>query len=255
MKNTLLIFALLILIAPACYKKHEPKFIDKPSDKLVKYVIELSGLKITEYSKYINDEFMELTTFYNYDSVIEQIRKNADNKVILKSVYKLDWFNLPLSSVDSSFGEQGIDVYQSNYLYVDGFWVEKRMLMKNGETTTDFYFTRLIENENVIQFNIVEPPGCSYKYSFNDQINKLDLNFSNGITGNWNKNLAEHASWNDGCPCGPSSSIAISDYRYELNNDGFVTKRIETYTPCYHLTNPGTVNRTIYTTVYEYHMN
>jgi hypothetical protein len=255
MKNTLLIFALLILIAPACKKKDEPKFVDQASDELVKYVINLSGLKITEYSKYINDEFVEITIFYDYDSVIERIRKNADDKVILKSVYRLDWFNLPLSSVDSSFGEQDIDVYQSNYLYVDGFWVEKKMLMKNGETTTDFYFTRLIENENVIQFNIVEPPGCSYKYSFNNQINKLDLNFSNGITGNWNKNLVEHASWNEGCPCGPSSSIATSDYKYELNSEGFVTKRIETYTPCYHLTDPGTVTRTIYTTVYEYHLN
>ena len=54
MKNTpLLILTGLLFMISAC-NKDEPKFVDKPSDELVKYVINLSGSKITDYSKYIN---------------------------------------------------------------------------------------------------------------------------------------------------------------------------------------------------------
>lgn len=255
MKNVLLIFCLFVFLFPSCKKKDEPKFIDKPSGELVKYIIHLSGLTITEYSKYINDELTENTSFNEYDTIVERIRKNASGKIIDKMVYQMGPDNRAVSSVDSSFGEHSIDVYTSEYLYADGFWAEQNMLMKNGETTIDFYFTRAIENGNMLIYTIVEPAGCSYKYRYNNEINKIDLNFSNGITGKWSENLTVKTRWNTGCPCGPSSSIATSDYKYELNGDGYVIKRIETYTPCYHVTDPGVVTRTIKTTVYEYVMN
>ena len=252
-KNALIILGLILFLS-ACKKDNQPKFIDKPSDELVKYVIELSCSEIIEYSKYINNEFVEVTKFYNSDSVIEVIRKNEADEVIYKTIYHIGTNGLAETSV-SSIGVQGLDIYQSNYKYADGFWVERNSILISNEDSIEVYITRTIENENVTRVKAVVPSGCTNRYGYNNEINKIDLNFSNGITGKWNKNLVEHASWQNGCPCGPSSSIAASDYKYELDSDGYVTKMIETYTPCYHVTDPGTVTRTISTTLYEYHLN
>ena len=45
---------------------------------------------------------------------------------------------------------------------------------------------------------------------------------------------------------------AYSKYLYELDQDGYVTKMTETYTPSYHLPQPEGVTKTVYTTLYEY---
>jgi len=50
-------------------------------------------------------------------------------------------------------------------------------------------------------------------------------------------------------------TIAKSEYKYELDANGYVVKKIETLTPCYHLPPFGNVTRTITTTFYEYIMN
>ena len=253
MKNTFLFIGLLFIIS-AC-NKDEPKFIDKPSDELVKYVIDLSGSKITEYSKYINDEFVEVTTFYNYDSVIEQSRKNVVDEVILKTVYHMGSNGLADSSVSINYGTQELDVYRTQYNYADSFLVEINAIWTSDDNSVDVHILKTIEDENIVSSFVEEPSGCTDYYRYNNEINKIDLDFYNGIIGKASKNLKEYKSWQNGCPCGPSSSIAFSDYKYELDSEGYVTKMIETYTPCYHTTDPGTVTRTISTTVYEYNMN
>ena len=264
MKNTpLLILTGLLFMISAC-NKDEPKFVDKPSDELVKYVINLSGSKITDYSKYINDELVEVTTFIIDDTVIERISKNANDKIIGKAVYQIGPEDVAVSSVDSSFTEQGIDIYKAEYEYTDGFLVEINANWTIAGNPYEIHVLNTIEDENVVSSYFEEPLGYTNRYRYNDKINKIDLNFSNGkkdldfsngITGKWSKNLVEHVLWQYGLPCGSSSSIPVSDYIYEQDSGGYVTKRIETYTPCYHTIDPGTVTRTISTTIYEYHKN
>lgn len=78
------------------------------------------------------------------------------------------------------------------------------------------------------------------------------IDFSNGITGKISKNLIEHASWNSGCPCGPSCSVSCSDFEYQIDNEGYITKMIEIYTPSYHSSSSEEVVKEIRTTIYEY---
>lgn len=130
-----------------------------------------------------------------------------------------------------------------------------QLIWTTNGNLVEVHILRTIEDENVVSFYVREPTGCTDQYSYNNEINKIGLDFLNGITGKASKNLREHKSWNKGCPSGPSSSIATSDYKYELDSEGYVIRRIETFTPCYHVTDPGTVTRTISTTVYEYNLN
>ncbi len=253
MKNTFLIIGLLFLIS-AC-NKNEPKFIDKPSDELVKYVVYLSGLKTTEYSKYINDEFVEVTNYFDYDSVIERITKNAADEETSKTVYYMGPNGVADSSVSYNYITQGYDIYQATYEYTDGFLIEINAVSMTDGNPVEVHILRTIEDENVVSLYVKEPSGCTDHYSYNNEINKIDLGFYNGIIGKASKNLKVHTFWNSGCPCGPSSAPATSVYKYETDNNGFVIREIETYTPCYHTTDPGTVTRTISTTTYEYHLN
>ena len=252
MKNIFLILILFILLAPACNKKNEPKFVDKPSDESVKFVVHLSGLKITEYSKYINNEFVEVTNYFDYDSVIERITKNAADEETSKTVYYMGPNGVADSSVSYNYSTQGSDVYQATYKYTDGFLIEINAVWTTDENPVEVHILRTIEDENVVSLYVKEPSGCTDHYSYNNEINIIDLGFYNGIIGKASKNLKVHTFWNSGCPCGPSSAPATSVYKYEIDNNGYVIKEIETFTPCYHTTDPGTVTRTVSTTIYEY---
>jgi hypothetical protein len=258
MKKSILILGLITLII-ACNKEDEPKFIDEPSDEVVKYQIYLFDNQISGYKKYINDEFAEKADYYDSDSVIEMIRTNASGDVIEKVTYRMNDNYLARSATDSVFSDSGLYVAKLEYEYQNDYLIKAVINWKNLGAVVDsgqFTVTKTIDNDNIDNVNTSFPnwlSGCTDYFEYGDQLNKIDIiNLTPGITGKISQNLREHASWNNGCPCGPSSSIPLSDYEYNLNENGYVTRMTETYTPCYHLISPGEVIRTVKTTIYEY---
>jgi hypothetical protein len=245
----------------SCSKTDTIKFISEYSDETVKYVINLdqSGMKITGYAKYINDALFAITSFENTDTTMIVLTRDSADRIINKKIFNIKNSELAESCLDSSFNEDGLYIVRSFYEYFDDFLVSSAI---EWEQTGDYpgsgeaLRTQVIENENIKSIYTAapgNPGGCTNFFDHNSRINKIDVrNFSNGITGRISKNLIEHASWNNGCPGGPSSSIAYSDYQYEINQEGYVTKMTEIYTPVYHLSFSEEVTRTISTTIYEY---
>lgn len=117
-------------------------------------------------------------------------------------------------------------------------------------------FSYNISGENIVSSNVSFPnysSGCTDYFEFDNNPNIIDVRyFSNGITGKISKNLITHASWNNGCPAGPSMTISTSDFEYGLNSGNYVSVMREIYTPCYHMGDTKEVTRTIRTTIYEY---
>jgi hypothetical protein len=259
MKNLYILISLVLFLA-SCNKEDQLKFIYE-HNTTDKYVINLSNGIITDYSRYSNDIFVEKTTISDYDSVVVKLTTNSQGILTDKIVYTIgNNTGLASSSVDSGFTAKGLYVQNTVYEY-SGVYLNKTTTTssQSWESTVpgEYYQAYTIENENIKSKNISFPDfksGCTNIYEYNKELNKIDIRaFSNGITGKINRNLVKHASWSTGCAGGPSSSTAYTDYSYEIDWDGYITRMSETYTPIYHLTEPGTVTRTVSTTLYEYH--
>ena len=260
MKNNFLFLISIVLII-SCDKEEEPSFINIPSDEIIRYQITVENNQIAEYVKYVNDIQLESTVFQDFDSVVYMIRTNASNEIIYKKTYHIANSDLASSAIDSSFSEYGLYVANLEYEYNNGFLINTNIDWKREGENADsgqVYIGKTIENENIVEINESFPDwpsGCTDYLKYNNLINKLDIrNLTNGITGKISKNLVQHATWNSGCPCGPSSSVAYSDFNYELDENGYVVKMSEIYTPCYHLSTAEEVTRTIKTTIYEYNV-
>jgi len=256
-------FALLIPVAllfANCAKNNE----DHPTysyhyEDAVKYIINLTNGSITDYSKYVNDSFTQKTTISNYDKEVIRITVDAGGAVIRKVVYVLNPEGLASSSVDSGFSTKGVSRIENLYEYNNQYLQHNSVTWKQYWPPADsgsYNLTYTVENGNVTSMNIAPDgiiPGCTNTYTYGTGLNKLDITgFANGITGKINRNQVQHVVWSSGCPGGPSSSLACTDYLYETDGNGYVTKLTETFTPSYHLTEPGVVTRTVETTYYQY---
>ncbi|NOX84422.1 MAG: hypothetical protein GXO86_00420 [Chlorobi bacterium] len=252
MKYLILSLGLILLLA-SCHKNGEPKFINEKADE-IKYVINLSADKITSYSKYVDNKLTETSTFFDHDTVAGWITKNPQNKITFKSTFMMGNNSLADSSIDTGFIQNGLYVALTHYKYKNDFMVYSTTYWEqsgDNPEAGESQFSKTIENENVVSMQDIH--GCIDYFNYNNDINKIDIqDFSNGITGKKNKNLVKHVSWENGCPCGPSCSFAYSDYQYKLDNNGYVTKMTETYTPCYSEPASDKITRTIRTTIYEY---
>ncbi len=252
------LFLIFIVLIISC-NKEEPNFINIPSDEITRYQITIENNQIVEYVKFVNDIQLESTVFQDFDSVVHMIRTNTSNEIIYKKTFYITDNDLASSAIDSIFSDNGLYIANLDYEYQNGFLINTTIDWKrNGENADSgqVYISKTIENENIIEVtkSIHDwTSGCTDYLEYNNKINKIDIkDLANGITGKKSKNLIQYATWNSGCPCGPSSSVAYSDFNYELDVNGYVVKMTETYTPCYHLTTAEEVTRTIKTTIYEY---
>lgn len=167
--------------------------------------------------------------------------------------------SLATSCIDTGFRTDALYIGISAFEYENGYLIKETISWKVlGEDSDSgrVYNTRTFENGNMSTLNKAYPDwmsGCNDLYNYTNEPNKIDvIDFSNGITGKISINLVKHISLRSGCPCGPSSSLACSDYDYKINNDGYISRRLETYTPCYHLSFSEVVTRMMRTTIYEY---
>lgn len=246
----------LFIFTTSCKKEEGPSFVYE-NDEVVKFKIELQGLHIKSYTKYIDDVLSETTTFYDYDTIIETLTKNALDEVIYKKRYMMSSNNFAKSAIDTNFSSFGSSTAKYEYEYENGFLINTTYDWKYLDNS-DSGFVRIfceIENANIVRSS--EFPGdgsikCLSTFTFNDRHNLIDLrNFSNNITGKVSRNLIDHAQWRFGCPCGPGHIPAYSNFNYEFNTDGSVIKTTEVYTPCYHWS-LSEVTRTVITTIFEY---
>ena len=75
MRN-IFVYILIMLTITGCKKDEEENiFTDEPAKNIVKYVIHLSGTKITEYETYVNDTLKRITNYYFSDTLAEVITK------------------------------------------------------------------------------------------------------------------------------------------------------------------------------------
>jgi hypothetical protein len=237
-------------------KKDTPRFINVESQDITRYVIDLSGNKINAYSKYLNDRLQQTVTFIDQDTIIERITKNRFDVIIGIEICYIGDDGFADSSINSCFRDNGIlcSYNASTYQYNNGFLTEATVNYKFYGTYPDsgvVIITNNVSSENIISSGVSF--GCTDYYDYNDETNVIDVrSFSNMIKGKISQNLISHASWNNGCPAGPSMSIAYSDFEYEFNSNNYIAKMKETYTPCYHTFDTEEVARTIRTTIYEY---
>lgn len=246
----------IFIVTTSCNKEEGPSFVYE-NDEVVKFIIELRDLHIKSYSKYIDDVLKETTTFYDYDTIIERITRNASDEVVYKKRYTIGNNNFAKSAIDTNFSSFGYSTTKYGYEYENGFLINTIYDWKYLDNS-DSGFVRIfceIENANIVRST--EFPGdgsikCLNIFTFNNRQNLIDLRiFSNNITGKVSQNLIEHAKWRIGCPCGPSHYPAYSTFKYEFDSDGFVIKTTEIYTPCFHFS-LSEVTRSVITTIYEY---
>lgn len=253
------LYILLFFILISCNKDSEPKFINENSNEIVKYVINLSNMMITDYSKYVNDKLIETISFERTDSTVVRLTKNTENKITNKRIFVLGNSTLAISAIDSSYSENGLYTAHMDFEYEDGYLIKTTTEWNrfgDNPSSGQLVTTRVIENGNVKSSTEAYPgwpSGCTDFFEYNNTSNKIDvIDFSNGILGKIDRSLIKHVSWNNGCPSGPSSSIACSDFEYVLDSNGYIVKKIETYTPPYNMTFSDVVIRTVKTTIYEY---
>jgi len=261
----LLVLLLSIVLLNNCskgdnsYKEDVPEFFYEYSDQVVKHVIHLTGSWITEYLTYINDDFTQSTVFHDNDTIFESITKNPLNEITYKRTFHKGENGYASYCIDTGFYSNYYYIARLDYEYENGFVTSIEIDWQRTGTNPDsgsILITRTITDENISSSKISEAgwlAGCTDYYSYNQTLNKVDIrNFSNGITGKWSKNLVSRITWRAGCPTGPSMTEAYSKYEYELDQNGYVTKMTETYTPSYHTSLSEGVSRTVYTTLYEY---
>jgi hypothetical protein len=249
MKRLNLILCTFLLISSCNKNNDEPKVNYVQSNTQIKYRIILSYDTITQYSQYVNNQ-LTTTKYYHFNGTTDEIiSKNSAGVVTGKSVYQIGGNGYAESSVDSIFSDSGtfISISVSTFEYQNGF------LIKQTVDTGNYVYTYSISDDNIISSNVSTSQfGCTDNYTYGFFPTTVDVKyFSNKIFGKPSKNLIEHASWSNGCPCGPSSTIASSSFQYEFNSNGYVTTMKNYYIPCYHL-GTGNVVGTISTTTYEY---
>lgn len=253
------LFIVLSFMVISCNKEDEPSFKYLISADITRYVIELSGTQIISYTKYTNDVLTETVSFHFSDSEVVRLTRNSQNQIAHKRVYQMGGNSLAASCIDTAYSTNALIIGRSSFEYENGYLTKETYNWKvlgEGSDSGQVFYTRTIENGNVSSVNEAYTnwmSGCNDLYSYTNEPNRIDvIDFSNGLTGKISKDLVEHISWRSGCPCGPSSSIAYTDYEYRTNSDGYITSKLETYTPCYHLSFSEEVTKTLRTTIYEY---
>jgi hypothetical protein len=253
----------LILIIASCGSSDGPQFNNVYSDAIIEYRINITDSWVTDYSRFIDDELDETTYNINHDTVVIRLMKNKDGDTTYIGIYQIGDQGLAISSTDTSYGEYGKWVTNSDFKYQGDFLIERDYKYWDLQAETidsgNIVVSSVIENENIISQNTLPnnwQDGCTDYYTYNSELNIFDINnFSNGIFGRINKNLLQHVSLRNGCPCGPSMESPYISFEYLLDDNGYVKESISTNTPCYHLTYDTEVDRTIYTTKYKYIFN
>jgi len=195
-----------------------------------------------------NDTLYETETIVFHDSICEIFSKGYYFETLSHEVYYLGTDGLAISSVDSGFFQNDTAIYLYDYTYDNGYLISTKLIY---DTTTDVrYDYQYSDGNNTLTTITVNGSWKgSTSFNYNQLINKIDVtHFDNGITGKINQNLVSHEA--EGGPCGPSSVPGFSDYKYELNQDGFITKKITYHTPC---SSGSYLPREIIITTYEYY--
>ncbi|MCX6353042.1 MAG: hypothetical protein NTX03_14465 [Bacteroidetes bacterium] len=238
---------ILVIITFNCKKKSTADLIPTTPDVTYfdeKYVLKLSNDTILYYQHFLKSGLDFTVNFYTKDSVIREVKTDSSNKIISVSTYKMGANGYAKAMIDSDFDKNGklFPVHSYTYYYTNGFL--SKTILDTGKQTV----SQVMNNNNIteVTFNSM----CRNYYTFTSLINKIDLGFNNGLLGKANNNLASGGSYANGCPCGPSSVTASSNFTYELNANNYVTKKVESYTPCHHM--GGNVTPTVTTTIYEY---
>jgi hypothetical protein len=258
MKN--ICFVIFIIIVLTSCKKKEVNDTDSPkinfviSPDITTYKITLSGNRISEYSRFVNNVLQETTSFVFTDSSVDRIINGISPAYTAHTLYTLGNDGYATSSVDSTFVNDTLySSRNSTYEYANGFLTKTttHFIQYLPQYDTNFISsTYIIADDNTIKKEYASI--CTDEYTYNDYPNNLDVRyFSNGITGKSSKNLISHAEWELSCGChGTFNENAYSDFKYFFDENNRISKMIETKVFCHTSTEP--VWRYIYSTTYEY---
>lgn len=255
MKSQWLLISLLLLLLASC-KKDKPEYVDSYSSSITKYVIHHNGGKISSYELYLNDQLSYQTNFQFSDSIVVETTTTDSGEVVSKCVYNLGPDGYAASSTDSAFRDGSLSsITQTVYTYDNGYLVGRiHYFQETGDSEIREIMQNYAWSSDNMSASFVTQNGfsCNNGYDYSDIPNLMDVRtFSNGITGKNSKNLIAHASWNNGCPSGPSQVPGYSDFTYITNANGYVTSMTTCYTPPYN-TDPDYIYRQFSTTTYSY---
>jgi hypothetical protein len=239
MKNkilTILLFSGILFVA-ACLKNDDE---DCQTFKY-SYIINLQNDKLISYSIYeqnTNSLLEEVTYYYLNDQIIEI--KIMNGVMVSKHVYHTA-NGLTTESYDTIFRNDTVtDLYYHKYDHSNERLDLKETEYKHltAEITEIFNLTTRFtysDAANIIeQSNTVNTGGggftCKDRFSYSGKQSKFDvINFNSEITGEISNNLREQATYNTGCPAGPSYTFPTSTFNYEINDAGYVIYMTKSY--------------------------
>lgn len=258
MRRVYFILGFLIILS-SCNKDNEENIVyNYKYDPVEKYVIELDGLQITKHNYFVDDVLTYTTTFYDYDTIIEEIIKNAAGELFYKSSFEIGQNNYAKSSINTNYFDTILSVSESTYQYQNDFRIKSTTEYESSGTPVNTPVIKIhyeIENDNIVGSTTYVDGSYfgSKTFKYNDSQNLLDVRYlSNNITGKISENLIESANEQSGIG---HTGASLSEFTYEINSDGFVTKTTEVRTPASYGGGSSMITRTIKTTVYEYVFN
>lgn len=229
MKFPVLIIASVLLLFNSCRKdKPEVDVFYFTNDVVETYKIKLSNDTIREYAVYKGDQLTSTTKFQFFEDSAIVITTRANGTMIRKTTNHLDNAGNTISSLDSLFEEDGSHLFNTTYAYSyeNGYLVEKIV-------NSDLVYHYTINQGNTEKVTI-DNDYCGYTFSHYPYPNIIDVrNFSNHRFGHQDNYLVSREN-HFGCPCGPSSTSSIAEYKYEFNADGTIYSMETTSTPCQH---------------------
>jgi hypothetical protein len=260
--------AIILFLFGACdlWEEYEINFINIESDEKITFEIQLKDSnEIISYKKFINDALAESTFFLNDTLSTQRITYDADGKIIFKRQYNFGSDTLAVETIDSVYKNDSIIVAKTEYKYNRQFLsrVYKYAYGVNVEYEDDVVYNFKYAGNNKVERGVsANNKACTDVLEYTELPNKIEINnfvesghFSNQLLGQKNKNLVGLVKWESTCYKKENQTKPQTRFTYELDNNGFVIKQIEQYTPSYNTALDNNIERNIYTTYYTYIFN
>jgi len=259
MKKVSLFYILFFLFASCdLWEDYKVNFIDIVDTEVVKYDIGLKdSATITDYKKYINEKLIETVVFYSDTIKTERITFDVNNNIIFRRTYKFDLNTFASETVDTAFFKDSMCVTITEYDYNNGFisreYSETKGINCNYSNTITYKYT--YGKNNIVKRDITKGNSrCVDELIYTDVISRIDIiDFTNNLLGKRSENLVEEIFWESSCYKQENIAKPLSIFIYELNEDGYVTKRTEKLSPYYDTTLDNNIERLVSTVFFEYH--
>jgi len=253
------LYLIIIITFTKCdlWDVYDVNFVDVESSEIIKYEINITNNNfITDYKRFINDKFIDSTVFYVDTVKVERITYNADGEIAIKKIFYLGEDALASTSIDSNYYSDSTYVILCEYSYGNKFLSRKHITSNttNGVTELDIIYRYVYGDSNIVKRDVtIGTKKCTDEFTNSDYPYLIDIeDFSNGFIGLDNNNLVSEIFWQSSCNRDENVAVSATKFTYEFNDNGYVIKKTERFTPEYNTSLESNVVRYSTSIIYEY---